>query len=490
MSEYLLLTGINRPEYYGNPDALLADIAWRSLHGRVPSIVHKYVFEPAPGVYETDQKKAIVVRRPGDASIADAVRSEFVAATSYPLPQKAGAALLDGCRGVRPEQGHVYPATAALWPGVFLQGLAGTTKKTNPANYKQIVDTLYAWGAPGSTGAFRSASRRIIGATLREVPNDPVARIAAAIAGGISNWADSQPLEVLKPLKNLVEYRDALLVWSQMDEVEAPALPAALSINRPTPFQWFYEAINRLCSDAWREAMPTRRWTDWLGCVLRTGIGLGFLYEMRYFRGLGQALVSGDDDWSSAVEPKLKPAMLQWYSPQTATSERDVAGRIKRWTQGGDNVRRWLEGLATPKDPAPAGIADAYSRLVGHLTPDDLAELQGRLTRPNGGTNVHYTIIYSLQCRERFSEQADLHSLLLRRGRYLVVEPGEEWIVVIASLCCDSPGTATTLGELRRTLQLLGIEANRDVVIAELERAGLTRSAHDADDALEITPAF
>jgi len=491
-SQNPLVPEINRPEYFGNSDALISDLAWHSLEVQklLPDkSVHSLVLEAAPGVRAKSSGNSVPVRSAEPAALEAAVLAKLQERLGRVLPPSAGAALLDNCRAVRPEKAEAYAATSAVWPGVFLQGMRGASNKSNPANYFQIIGTLYAWGAPTGSADAHRAAKRILRAVLREVAGDPVAGVATAIASGVGAWAEGKPGAV-GALRDIESHRSNLLAWC--DSVDADtqvAIPEPFANQQRTPFIWMHRALTNLSSDAWREALPSRRWADWLSCILRTGIGLGFLYEMRYFRQLGQALLSGKN-WEEAQRALSYP-MLPWFARGTATSERDVAGRIRQWVQGGDNVRRWLLSPRLSEELTSDGSAEAtYQSVLRLIQGDERAQLEKALTAQSGGANVKETINYALQCRERFSAEADLYSLLMRRGRYQIVDPAEEWVVVVAAMCCEKPGQPTTLGALRSALATIGIETTRDVLVAELERAGLSRSAHDADDALEITPSF
>ena len=45
-------------------------------------------------------------------------------------------------------------------------------------------------------------------------------------------------------------------------------------------------------------------------------------------------------------------------------------------------------------------------------------------------------------------------------------------------------------GEVKESLAELGLAPSRDTLVHELERAGLSRSSHDADDGIEVAAGF
>ena len=103
--------------------------------------------------------------------------------------------------------------------------------------------------------------------------------------------------------------------------------------------------------------------------------------------------------------------------------------------------------------------------------------------------NTWETMRYSLLDRTK-SGADDLYALLRPAGRYTWVEPGQEWLVTIASLQASGPGELSRLTDLEQALSALGIEVSQQTLVERLEGFGLARSSHDADDALEIMTGF
>ena len=143
---------------------------------------------------------------------------------------------------------------------------------------------------------------------------------------------------------------------------------------------------------------------------------------------------------------------------------------------------------------APDGFNEISGWLSSLMNEDKTTELTERLSDPTetrSMKNMLETIRYLLVSRNEIGRQADFYGLLATRSRrFLVVEPGEEWIVVLSGLSSKEPGAHGILRDLRAGLRDLGIEAQRTTVIQELERAGLARSSHDADDAILIWAGF
>ena len=64
------------------------------------------------------------------------------------------------------------------------------------------------------------------------------------------------------------------------------------------------------------------------------------------------------------------------------------------------------------------------------------------------------------------------------------MEPAQEWFVVIASMQAKGIGEVTRVADISAALNALGITAAYGTIVSELERVGLARSSHDADDAV------
>jgi hypothetical protein len=526
MPPHPLLTDVNRPEFYSAIEALISDMAWRALQSAVkenPSRARdllgglvgriecgqSLVFEVVEGVSETFLAGHGYAIRTGDQhTLSAATAQQLSAQFGLTLDAPHGKRALDALRGVRPERSKVQPASAALWPGVFLQGLKGVLRKENPPNYLRIVATLYDWGAGEPTPDDLSGPRVMLQSLVNPPAGDPTNPVAGQMARAISDWAKTAG-EQYAPLRELDRLRDLLSEWAEWGassgRPEAASCPLAFRELDHTPYIWFFNAANRLCSDEWRVALPAARWTDWLGAVLRNAIGLGFLFEARYYLRLGQALLTPDpgarEVWTG-LRKSLEQPLLRWSASDATASERNVLKPIAAWCSGGEAVRLWLtRNLGTADFPIGLSLAEKRTWL-DHLaqTLDGnavrsawQASLQSAIETTPGGTRTEEVVKAALVCRERFTTSPDLYSLLMSRarGRSLVVEPAEEWLTVVSSLCNPSgPGRPTTLASLRHSLARLGIDAPRQAVVQELERSGLAESAHDSDDALVVSPAF
>ncbi len=125
---------------------------------------------------------------------------------------------------------------------------------------------------------------------------------------------------------------------------------------------------------------------------------------------------------------------------------------------------------------------------------EDMDTLASAISGGSAGrasNNVAELVRYSLIDRSTPGINEDLYYTLKKRGRrYTVVEPGQEWIVVLSSLLAREPGQSSRVADLLQALECLGIGAGHRTVIGELEKVGLARTSHDADDAIEVKAAF
>jgi hypothetical protein len=107
-----------------------------------------------------------------------------------------------------------------------------------------------------------------------------------------------------------------------------------------------------------------------------------------------------------------------------------------------------------------------------------------------GLKNLKETVVYSLLSRASI-DTPDNHSILRKvRRNYTHVVPGPEWIVVMSATAAPTPGSVLRLGDVRRSLDSLGLKPRIDFLLGELERAGLCASSPDGDEGIEINLGF
>lgn len=379
-------------------------------------------------------------------------------------------------KGVVPPRAVGLSAVPLCQGAAFLQDPVGIHGVKNPPNYGAIVRQLYGLG-------LRPDDPR---------GKDPIQLWYEALGSRSSNLQSI--LKVATELK-----------WKSVIK-ELPSASGTASLNRPprwlanadTPFLWFKNAWENFCADEWRQSLPERRWSEWASGLLRTGIGLGFLWEARFYKRLAQAIV--DETMVDEILDSKEP-LLSWEDNTKPVSNLDqnpfimetVADGLKAMTEidgllhdkkneiTDEKVERWQQ-----EDNLQPWVSWAREKLGPDLK--RLEKCFGTKPTKKAENNTLETIRYSLECRQEVGNDIDYLALIKRKSRrFLVVEPGPEWIVLLASLTAGKPGKVTTLDWLRKDLAKLGLKPSREILIAELERAGLTKGSHDAEDAIEVS---
>lgn len=372
----------------------------------------------------------------------------------------------------------------------LLQDRRGVTGKKNPANIARILEQLYSLGG-GKDSVAECWHASMVNAGSTGLPPWANAAFGAIVPAPFEDAAG--------------KLRKGILSVPGAEERK----PGWLGEVHQSPFSWFARNWYKLCHGGWIEAMPRRRWTDWASCVARTAIATGFLFEMHVARRLAAAIVAEDGDPRQAVANILADArtLLPWNAGLSRSAS-DVGPVINRLSGAGTASLDLLERL-TSRDDSDLGDLDVPTIACFDSREDGLAiwlEQARAKVRGNdsvkdavtealsagvvgGARNTRETIRYSLLDRGT-SVGTDLYALLKSAGNLTWVEPGQEWLIVVASLCADKPGGVCRLGDLKASLAELGISASTPTVISLLEKYGMARSSHDADDALEIQAGF
>ena len=464
---------INRPEYPGNPEALQSALAWSlTKPAAQPNEKKKgYIYEK---ISSKDYKKVeIAETRCKEDKYSEHLNKirKIIDLPTDINDAEIFSSLLDGLRGINPDKADGRAASPIVPGAAFLQDPVGSHVKENPPNFALIFFQMYSLG-----GGDDQSPAAMWYKALRMKNDTDLRKILDMVT------EDMCPLDTL-PVGN-------------MASPVLPVPPAWLK-DAETPFKWFAETWSSFCHEEWRRSLPLHRWSNWASCILRTTIGLGFLWEATFYKNLGKALL-GDNDAKQNLLPS-KP-LLSWTENQKPLSVRDQnSGLIQTVTDGllvKDKIDEILEihGGSVDQETIDSWKGEkglekwlswAENELTNYL--DRLEDCFNQESKPKH-LNTIYTIQYSLQCRREYGEDLDYYGLLHRKSkRFLVVEPGSEWIVVLASLTAISPSEVTTLGALRKELKKLGLNPSREILITELESAGLMQSSHDADEAITVS---
>lgn len=500
MPDDFTLTGLNRPEYIPSRELFMSELAWSLTEGKSPRAtgdsegVNGIAYSAtSPNARRESQAAGLKMTRPavGEARF-DAMKE--VLARELRLQDDRDAklvatVLLDELAAPASRGAKRTAATPLTIEAALLQDRRGVTGKKNPANIARILEQLYSLG--GGTGTVATSWQ---------------AALARAGTAGLPRWGGLAFKSIVPD--DFAEIARKLAEGKVDTTGPVERRPAWLGQARPSPYSWFTKNWTRLCNGGWIEAMPRRRWTDWASCVTRTAIATGFLFEMHLARRLAAALLA-DDDPSKTVEDILDDGrtLLPW-NDKLSRSTSDVGPIINRLAGAGTACLDLIEHLSKPGDGSIAAIdvepvekyddsvtglaewlADARSKVAGSSEVADAVTEALSADVMGGARNTRETIRYSLVDRGT-NGGTDLYALLRTAGKYTWVEPGQEWLVTVASLCADGPGGLARLGDLRKSLAELGISASTPTIIYLLEKYGMARSSHDADDALEIQAGF
>jgi hypothetical protein len=368
--------------------------------------------------------------------------------------------------GIRPEKSKSQSAASLTVGTALLQNVIGIAGSKGAPNLGAIIEGLFGLGQERGLPAL-GAAQLWARATDRRVQIDPV--LNAIDKAVRSTLLDSQP---------------KLLAAASSD----PETRKWIGLLDQTPFTWFHRMWERITGDEWVEALPARVWVDWASTILRLGLGMGFLWEAAWNETVARRVISGDRlSWEGLRSSVPDP--LPWRSDLAQTSVRDVASLLGRRSKRSEPIRTHLDKWIKDNKLETEDIESVLAAMSSDR------ELRESLTKDLGGvlpkkSNLWEAIRYTLLVREESGQFADHYGLLRTRGRYLMPDPGTEWIAVVASLCCPGPSTSTDLGNVMSSLAELGLKPDLTDVVVLLERAGLARGSADADQGVVVQSAF
>lgn len=480
------LLGLDRPEYIPHPGGILSSLAWSraELGGVCPPPVQFLAYAPTVGAGEEKYIYTKPSKKNGRLDRLAAVLMTGVEGADKDGGVAAAKAFRDEIevRGSsKSKRSSVVPLN---WKMAIMQDPRGLTGKAGPANIPKIFDQLgYLGGA---------------GCSLSDMFCKMLIEHKDA---GVPSWLDEASTAMLPN-----ELKSTTLKGSDRGATKIEIRSPAWMQTAPGPFHWLSKSWQAICSPEWIQAMPRRRWADWATCVARTGMAAGFAYEMLLYSTVVPALATDEDP--TLVFNRFQSAstrFLPWDNSKRV-SERDVGSSLKSLSVKGLACMEVLKELAKsdlsssvpePKayDDDPNGLRtwlatarDALSASRYEIKEKVLVALEQ--TSPGGLSNLHEMIRSSFLSRGAEDGQ-DLYALLKPAGtRYSYVDPGQEWLVVVSALSSAGPGRVSRLRDLNASLQQLGIQAAATTIVDQLEAYGLARSTHDADDAVEIQPAF
>ncbi|WP_273150781.1 hypothetical protein [Methylophaga thiooxydans] len=478
-----------RPQYPPPSEVLISSLVWElvgsTFKGSDKGIIYKKTDNAKR--FDSFQTNPLDNKKKIDQLIN--VFGKHFSVTEKAHAERAVRILVEDMVGNIPPKAN----SAALIPlndsAALMQDVKGMTGLKNPPNFAEIFQSFYSLG-----GGESSVGLPVYNALKSHKINEK--------ASWLDDFIDSMMPDELKEFRKQIDSNIELGLNSDRK------VPVWL-LNFDTPYSWFSKTWQNLMSPDWVNAMPRRRWVDWAGCVLRTAIGAGYLFEMNFYYQLVRGLKGND----SAID--IQNRALSVHSPiltwdeSSSISSRDVSSKIRKLVERGTASRNllndWIRDDEMANFPKPEAYRTSESGLQQWIQETrswlvtDKQRRQESNTQLNeaisgiassSANNMYETIRYSLLDRAGHGE-SDLYALMKKRGsRYTLVEPGHEWFVVISSLTASSPDSRINVRDLVQSLSSLGIDANFKTIIRNIESVGLGRSSHDADDAVEIATAF
>lgn len=496
--------GLNRPQYAAIPEMLLSALAWHAAlatgeGGRAKHLIDGREFDALVFEHADDkQPKSFSIGRtlPPEGSERRSAMANALA-TELHLEQARAASvveiLLEDLKALRPPKAKEISATPLSLEASLLQDAPGLARARNPANYAAIIERMNVLGS-GKT----CAAAGLVNALSARGSGNPA-------------WLDDAIGAMTPPA--LKEAAERARDWAAQGPGVVGRPPAWLIDERQTPYAWFARTWKTLTTGGWIERMPRRRWVDWSACVLRTALGAGYLFEMNLVYHLAAAVASDEPEEDVVQRALARNEPLLSWDERARVSSRDVRGRVRLVAQRGTSclelLRRWRKSNEDEANkanpfPDPTDFDDRSDGLEAWIRAArtwrdragaDLVRAQVAASMevgnvPTPAKNVDETIMYALRARVERPGTADLYGLLRTRGRYAIVDPGQEWFVAISSLAVGAAGATGRVADVEDAFRAIGLRPGFPVIVERLELSGLARSSHDADEAIELATAF
>jgi hypothetical protein len=394
------------------------------------------------------------------------------------LPMMVAEAAADAMLGTKPQKGVGYASSAIGLAGALLQDPIGSLATERPPNFANLLNTMHTLGGPhgdqtAATRWFEVARHYSATARLKDMED--------AFAG--------TTLKLFLPDGAWPPIAPQAAPGSEPEPVPGWWRDSVVFPGIGTPFSWFRESWDRLCSPAWYQILPPRRWAGWAVCVLRNALGFAFLWEANFFLELARGVADSKRDPATVASWALNPTRPLVPYQRGGIAQMNVMPSIRTLLTQGLACRKAIIEAAGKLDHEPPSLVELVIALRNVAPkPIEAALVGGGYT--GGLSNLIETVRYSLLTRS--SQDAPDHHALLRvvSRNYTHVAPGPEWIVVMSAMASTGPSDVVRLGDVRRSLEDIGFKPRIDFLLGELERAGLCASASDGDEGIEINLGF
>jgi hypothetical protein len=469
-----IILPMNRPQYVSVPEAFISSLAWRVHDHRAKVTTEDGV--PLGYMFRTETSGTSTLRVSSTAPEGEKLLeygkqlAAYGLATNVKYETDVASAVLNSVAGVQAEKSKSQAASPITPAFALLQDMRGFQRTKNPPDLGGILETLFRLGLKeGQEGT--TASRRWLMAANKRCELDP-------LLSAINNATKTALLNAGYPER------------LAGDEGERPITPERGQGNlyAGTPFSWFAGAWQKLTGDEWVKALPARVWVDWATTVLRLALGQGFLWEAAWYETLARRILSGEPATWHEVREQV-PEILPWKSSRSSVAVRDVAPLLSWRVHRASKIRKILDDWLEPHKGTEMDFVSALASMSGD------EDLRKALTLALGSSersavNTWEAVKYALLTRDASGPFADYYGLLRSSGRFLTVQPGTEWMAVVASLAGDGPGKTSDVATLMLSLQELGLRPEAGDLIQLLEKAGLARGSADADRGVVIESAF
>lgn len=260
-------------------------------------------------------------------------------------------------------------------------------------------------------------------------------------------------------------------------------------LAKTTPFSWFARSWSNLVNDSWTQSLPPRLWTDWANAIMRTGFGMAYLWEAAWYHGVARIILDSSRDFKS-FDSFIGVELIPWLTSDVSVTLRGVRGQLEQRVKSGSEISRILRGFCDSNQLMDSAVEDLLARAREDSV--FMRELENVIHRPTKRhKSTSEAIFYSLNTRREDGDGADYYGLLrLQSRKFLVPNPGTEWIAAITSLVSASSGRTINLGQLLEELSSIGLHPPVRELVNLLEQSGLARGSADSDSGMEIGTAF
>lgn len=471
---------LRRPQYPSSPEVLLSALAWSVVPRSPGNTGIGLIYQRTGG--RGNRKVAIEQTRPVGQGLYDFRSSlqkhRWFVKESDDLPLEVAEAVAEAMLGAKPPKGVGYASSAVGLAGALLQDPIGGLGTQKPPNFASLLNTMYVLGGndDGHTAAakwFEVARYYAKTAHLEQIEDALAETVLKPFLGG-GVWPPEEPVAVSGSEPTVMPG------WWQ-DEV--------LDAGIGTPFSWFRTSWDRLCSPAWYQTLPPRRWAGWAVCVLRNAIGFTFLWEANFFLELARGVADPSRDPQTVAQRALRPTRPLVPYQRGGVAQMDVMPSIKKLLTQGLACRKAILEAVEGLDAEPRNLAGLVP-VLRSMPPQSIKSALAGTSRPAGLSNLIETVRYALLARSS-PDAPDHHALLKVVSRnYTHVAPAPEWIVVMSAMAARGPSDVVRLGDVQTCLEALGFKPRIDFLLEALERAGLCASASDGDEGIEINLGF